>query len=209
MILQATGLAEARTRLFSPPTKVADSEPSGSSVGRTAVVTPAELRGKLADLVSSFDPGAQTAMPQRPILSDEMEDITGSNLPETDAEISGFRSSGRNIAAPPRTRADAATVVRNPRSSAFGPEVSDTEAADDHTIPGLPRNVSNPAVLRPSSNSNSGGNATTPSNKTRPTRVINRRAVTCRPARGPKQNGGGAPAAVVVLLFASASSRER
>jgi hypothetical protein len=62
MILQATGLAEARTRLFQAPDSVDD-----SSVGRTKIVSPADVRGRLADLVSGFDPNAETQMPTAPI----------------------------------------------------------------------------------------------------------------------------------------------
>ncbi|MBI1944893.1 MAG: serine/threonine protein kinase [Deltaproteobacteria bacterium] len=73
MILQATGLAEARTRLFEVPALSDEPSASGSasSVGRSHVVSPAQVRGRLADLLSEeFDPDAQTMLPHAPEISD-------------------------------------------------------------------------------------------------------------------------------------------
>jgi serine/threonine protein kinase len=140
MILQATGLAEARTRLFDPSKKVhADSdlsESSHSNVGRhTAVVSPAQIRGRLQDLVSGFDPDAETQMPTRPLI----EERRGPEEPGVEG-ASAFRSSGKMKPAPRAqskgsrsgsvASASDRTVVRAP-DNPFNEMISETEAADD------------------------------------------------------------------------------
>ncbi len=107
MILQATGLAEARTRLFAQPA-VSD-EPSVStstSVGRTKVVSPAEVRGRLADLVSGFDPNAETQMPSQPV-SDLIERIEADRVardPNVFADSESDQTMPANVAAALTTR---------------------------------------------------------------------------------------------------------
>ncbi|MCC7074092.1 MAG: protein kinase [Deltaproteobacteria bacterium] len=102
MILQATGLAEARTRLFEAPAISDDPSLSGShsSVGRSQVVSPAQVRTRLADLLSEeFDPDAQTQLPQAPEISDVDDDGGGAfgdgPREQTDATVLARSTSGR------------------------------------------------------------------------------------------------------------------
>lgn len=104
MILQATGLAEARTRLFEAPALSDEPSASGSasSVGRSRAVSPAQVRGRLADLLSEeFDPEAQTMLPHAPENSDGEDSGSSSGAfvraaPErTDATVLARSTSGR------------------------------------------------------------------------------------------------------------------
>ncbi len=119
MILQATGLAEARTRLFEAPALSDDPSLSGSasSVGRSRAVSPAQVRTRLADLLSEdYDPDAQTMLPQAPEISDAGDDDDDGGAfkdgphERTDATVLARSASGR--------MGSANTVVRSQSGSA-------------------------------------------------------------------------------------------
>jgi serine/threonine-protein kinase len=104
MILQATGLAEARTRLIAVPSGTPSA--SLSSVGRTTIVSPAQVRGRLMDVVSGFDPDAETAFPQRPeVAPDASLAPSPSGSGRSNSPSTPSARSGSNIA-------EHATVVR-------------------------------------------------------------------------------------------------
>lgn len=168
MILQATGLAEARTRLFAAPElseslhpDPLDHRPEVSSVGRTNVVSPAQLRGRLHDLVSmvdqSFDPNAETVLPSQPIL-DEMSrlSVSGSDAfarsgrdvgPARGGQGNPFRSledtlvgeegeAGKDVVDPAQTVAARSLSRRGD---------ANLRPALNATMPSLPRNVRQPS----------------------------------------------------------------
>ena len=154
MILQATGLAEARTRLFEAPAFSDEPSASGStsSVGRSHVVSPAQVRGRLADLLSQeFDPDAQTMLPQAPegsgddsssgasdSRSDAFNDKIDHQSPErTDATKLARSMSGRI--------GDADTVVRSISGS---PEREPPRAAMTPTRPIVDDNLAPARVPR-------------------------------------------------------------
>ncbi len=120
MILQATGLAEARTRVFPlgqlQKSESEDLEHSHSSLGRTNIVSPAQLRGRLNELVSAFDPNALTAFPDQPVIDD---DGTGPSLSQ-----GAFRDSAPAV--PSTSRRGAPTAIA---TAMFDDEVSETLVA--------------------------------------------------------------------------------
>lgn len=124
MILQATGLAEARTRLFEVPAMSDDPSLSGSasSVGRSQVVSPAQVRTRLADLLSEeFDPDAQTQLPQAPEISDvdsESGAFDDGPREQTDATVLARSTSGRVAKAPAARRSSSGAPARDqPRTT--------------------------------------------------------------------------------------------
>ncbi|OGQ21336.1 MAG: hypothetical protein A2138_13855 [Deltaproteobacteria bacterium RBG_16_71_12] len=154
MILQATGLAEARTRLFEAPALSDEPSASGSasSVGRSHVVSPAQVRGRLADLLSEeFDPEAQTVLPHAPAISGDDDDsgstsgAFGRIAPErTDATKLARSTSGRI--------GNAATVVRSASGGPArdGPRTGATATRPiiDENLPGARGNAAVPAPQR-------------------------------------------------------------
>jgi serine/threonine protein kinase len=162
MILQATGLAEARTRLFTAPkdAPVPQDEPSISSVGRTKVVSPAQLRGRLQSLVSSFDPNAETAYGEAPTLEpsvpDEMSSHSDPFRTSKPGEIEAVRAHG----AGPSPMVEADTVVRpttvsepDPRPAAAAAEDAprpEPRPTQQQSVMARPRGVNTSGPHRPS-----------------------------------------------------------
>ncbi|MCC7111921.1 MAG: serine/threonine protein kinase [Deltaproteobacteria bacterium] len=142
MILQATGLAEARTRLFEAPSL--SDEPSASasrsSLGRSHVVSPAQVRGRLADLLSQeFDPDAQTMLPQEPAISADDEPAgTGTRKQEDfeEDDATAVARSGRSARS--SKNGDANTQRRSTPSSL---ERSVQRAANAPTRPTFDENL--------------------------------------------------------------------
>lgn len=143
MILQATGLAEARTRLFEAPSM--SDEPSASasrsSLGRSHVVSPAQVRGRLADLLSQeFDPEAQTMLPQEPAISGDDDAPGGTGTRKRDDfvedDATAVARSGRNPRA--SKNGDANTERRSTPSSV---ERSVQRAANAPTRPTFDENL--------------------------------------------------------------------
>lgn len=156
MILQATGLAEARTRLFAMPSGESlhvsnpDGEASFSSVGRTNVVSPAQIRGRLADLVSAFDPNAATAFAERPDIEDgsldDGSDAFATSQPRIGTEQPGTRS---------RDGEDLDDIAEHRTAVGDGTRPSDRTPRNEPTDP-IPVVDDNPRARRSATSRNTG-----------------------------------------------------
>ncbi len=133
MILQATGIAEARTRLFRSPSEMqsalSDLGASRSAEVKTQIFDPAQLGGRGADhlrelqnMMSRFaDPNAETQLPRDPISEDDVPDSF-----HVDTADSLSSASERAVVAPlgqqGGNRIEATVAGR------LGPRANDTEA---------------------------------------------------------------------------------
>lgn len=136
MILQATGIAEARTRLFRSPS---DLQSELSNLGamrsnavelKTEIFDPAHLRGQAAEhlrelqnMMSAFaDPNALTELPGDPVRSDE----SAADIFHLDSSASGRDSS--RPPAPRRSSRTSSDTIPPTVAGRRGPRVSDVAA---------------------------------------------------------------------------------